>query len=422
MILLGILYWTLVFLSIGTIDKSAHATWTSDGEKAIRGSKLNTATYDRLVRPVETVAVQAGLHLMTIDTLDIKSMTNSMTGWLTVDWTDTRLTWTVDATNTAEHFYALDTEIWKPELFIDNSKENLKILNDPYLQFKVDKAGLVEWELPMIFQTHCEVDVTYYPFDVQICTVELTSWAYTKDELTLTALYDEVKTEGLEPHGEWDLVSTEVKTKDITETKASGTEQTYPVIDFNIKLRRKPAYYITGIILPVILVAFLQILVFLLPVDSGEKIGFAITVLLALAVLLTLVTDSMPSSAIHISYLSIYLALTLILAVFCVFATVLVVRTHFIEESIPIPKWVRKMMTCCCIPVSFWNGCCNKKSKVNPANNNDERFRFDSEDYVFSWKDVAAILDWFFFVMLLFVTSSLTLAVVLAILIGATTA
>jgi hypothetical protein len=37
------------------------------------------------------------------------------------DWTDTRWTWTVDATNTAEHFYALDTEIWKPELFIDNS-------------------------------------------------------------------------------------------------------------------------------------------------------------------------------------------------------------------------------------------------------------------------------------------------------------
>lgn len=109
------------------------------------------------------------------------------------------------------------------------------------------------------------------------------------------------------PHGEWDLVSTEVKTKDIKETKASGTEQTYPVIDFHIKLRRKPAYYITGVILPVILVAFLQILVFLLPVDSGEKLGFSITVLLALAVLLTLITDSMPSSAIHISYLCKYL-------------------------------------------------------------------------------------------------------------------
>lgn len=73
--LLSCFFWPLFFLSFfdkyltGTIDKSAHATWTSDGEKAVRGSKLNTATYDRLVRPVETVAVQAGLHLMTIDTL-----------------------------------------------------------------------------------------------------------------------------------------------------------------------------------------------------------------------------------------------------------------------------------------------------------------------------------------------------------------
>ena len=63
---------------------------------------------------------------------------------------------------------------------------------------------------------------------------------------------------------------------------------------------------------------------------------------------------------------AIYLAFTLILGVFCVFATVLVVRTHFREENIPIPKWVRKMITCCCIPVSFWNGCCNRRSEVNP--------------------------------------------------------
>jgi hypothetical protein len=34
---------------------------------------------------------------------------------------------------------------------------------------------------------------------------------------------------------------------------------------------------------------------------------------------------------------AIYLALTLILGVFCVFATVLVVRTHFREENIAIP-------------------------------------------------------------------------------------
>ena len=61
------------------------------------------------------------------------------------------------------------------------------------------------------------------------------------------------------------------KKQDNKETKASGTEQTYPVIDFHIKLRRKPAYYITGVILPVILVAFLQILVFILPVDSKRS-------------------------------------------------------------------------------------------------------------------------------------------------------
>lgn len=74
----------------------------------------------------------------------------------------------------------------------------MKILNDAYLQFKVENTGVVEWELPLIFQTHCEVDVTFYPFDKQSCSIELTSWGYTKDDLTLEALYEEIKTEDLQ--------------------------------------------------------------------------------------------------------------------------------------------------------------------------------------------------------------------------------
>ena len=89
-----------------------------------------------------------------------------------------------------------NTIFYFPVIFF--RKTDLKILNDPYIQFKVQKNGKVEWELPLIFQTHCEVDVTYYPFDQQTCVIELTSWSYTKEELTLAAAYEEVKAENLE--------------------------------------------------------------------------------------------------------------------------------------------------------------------------------------------------------------------------------
>lgn len=59
-------------------------------------------------------------------------------------------------------------------------------------------------------------------------------------------------------------------------------------IIFNIKLQRKPLYYVMNIILPVAFLGFLNILVFVIPVDAGEKMSFSVTVFLSFAVFLTI--------------------------------------------------------------------------------------------------------------------------------------
>jgi hypothetical protein len=46
-----------------------------------------------------------------------------------------------------------------------------------------------------------------------------------------------------------------------------------------------------------VLLAFLSAMVFKLPPDSGEKMGFSLTVLLAYAVYLTIISDDMPSTS-----------------------------------------------------------------------------------------------------------------------------
>jgi len=58
-------------------------------------------------------------------------------------------------------------------------------------------TGRVDWEIPKIFVTSCSVDTTYYPFDTQQCTVEVTSWAYTKEELELKHMNTEVNVDEL---------------------------------------------------------------------------------------------------------------------------------------------------------------------------------------------------------------------------------
>ena len=69
------------------------------------------------------------------------------------------------------------------------------------------------------------------------------------------------------------------------------------------KFKRKPDFYALNMILPVLLLAVMAVFVFMLPAESGEKIGFSLTVLLAFVVLMTILGDKMPSTADHTSLL-----------------------------------------------------------------------------------------------------------------------
>ena len=48
-----------------------------------------------------------------------------------------------------------------------------------------------------------------------------------------------------------------------------------PIIDikYHVHLRRRPLYYVIYMILPTTVISFMSLLAFLLPSDSGEKIG-----------------------------------------------------------------------------------------------------------------------------------------------------
>jgi hypothetical protein len=78
-------------------------------------------------------------------------------------------------------------------------------------------------------------------------------------------------------NGEWKL--TEVSASKSGTKSRKGTS--FSSLTFSINLQRRPMFHILNTIFPVVLMAVLTSMVFKLPVDSGEKIGFSLTVLLA---------------------------------------------------------------------------------------------------------------------------------------------
>jgi hypothetical protein len=70
-----------------------------------------------------------------------------------------------------------------------------------------------------------------------------------------------------------------------------------------IALQRKPAYYFVVIILPTLMFSLLNPLVFLLPIESGERISLSMTILLAFVFFLTLVANFIPESSTAMCFL-----------------------------------------------------------------------------------------------------------------------
>ena len=73
--------------------------------------------------------------------------------------------------------------------------------------------------------------------------------------------------------------------------------RSFPELVFTISLKRRPWFHILSFILPCALLSVLNLLVFILPTVSGEKISFSITNLLALLLFQQFIGDNLPPTS-----------------------------------------------------------------------------------------------------------------------------
>ncbi|XP_060070491.1 neuronal acetylcholine receptor subunit alpha-2-like [Ylistrum balloti] len=387
--------------------------------------------YNKLVRPSDVVTVEVEFILLSINDLNLKQQKFSTAGFFTMFWTDSRLTWTPSANENVSFVYANENIIWKPELVVDNSISQISIISDENLLYRVDSNGHVKWEPPGIYDTHCEVDITWFPFDRQTCYVELTSWGYTIDVVNLSHHKTNINLEDYKQNGEWIIEGTAIAWNELT---ADGSR--YSQLEFIVHLARRPTYYFMNMIFPVVLISFLTTLVFILPVESGERISFSITVLLSLALLLTLISDIMPTTSIHTSILSIYIMCILTFSTLSVFLTSLNLRLYHKEDQLDVPKWLKNftkkvLLRCSCKQKYQDNRTDSRRDIIENEDVNtghktvtaawedlDKNTKEEEEDVNLSCKEISFLFDRFWFVLFLAMTIVFTFFFLLVLGVG----
>uniref|UniRef100_A0A8D0DGG3 Cholinergic receptor nicotinic alpha 3 subunit n=1 Tax=Salvator merianae TaxID=96440 RepID=A0A8D0DGG3_SALMN len=258
--------------------------------------------------------------------------------WLRHIWNDYKLRWDPDQYGGVRFIRVPSHEIWKPDIVLyNNAVGDFQV--DDKTKALLNYTGNVTWMPPAIFKSSCKIDVTYFPFDYQNCTMKFGSWSYDKAEIDLVLLGSTMNLKDYWESGEWAIIKAPGYKHDI---KYNCCEAVYPDITYSLYIRRLPLFYTINMIVPCLLISFLTVLVFYLPSDCGEKVTLCISVLLSLTVFLLVITETIPSTSLVIPLIGEYLLFTMIFVTLSIVITVFVLNVHYrTPRTHTMPTWVK---------------------------------------------------------------------------------
>ncbi|KAJ8262401.1 hypothetical protein GJAV_G00166050 [Gymnothorax javanicus] len=300
--------------------------------------------YNQFIRPVQNVSdpvtVQFEVSISQLVKVDEVNQIMETNLWLRHIWNDYKLKWAPAEFDGIEFIRVPSNKIWRPDIVLYNNAVGDFLVEDKTKALlKFD--GTITWVPPAIFKSSCPMDITYFPFDYQNCSMKFGSWTYDKAKIDLVLIGSKVNLKDFWESGEWEIIDAPGYKHDI---KYNCCEEIYPDITYSFYIRRLPLFYTINLIIPCLLISFLTVLVFYLPSDCGEKVTLCISVLLSLTVFLLVITETIPSTSLVIPLIGEYLLFTMIFVTLSIVITVFVLNVHYRTPTThTMPSWVRSI-------------------------------------------------------------------------------
>lgn len=296
--------------------------------------------YNKLILPVANnktkVTVTLGLKLGQILDLNLKQQILSTNVWVEQTWHDYKLEWRPELYDGIDMIHVPAENIWIPDIVLFNNADGNYELT-LVAKARLYSNGTVVWKPPTMFRSTCEIDVEYFPFDIQTCFLRFGSWTYAGDELELKHVSNQRKADiGIDlsqfyKNVEWDIIDVPSY---YNENYYESRNEPYPDITFKIVIRRKMLFYLVNLILPVALMTFMTVSVFYLPSDSNEKVTLSISILTSLIVFFLLMLEIIPASSLAVPLFGKYLLFTLALVSLSACLSVYVLNIHHRSPSV----------------------------------------------------------------------------------------
>ncbi|KAG8512432.1 Neuronal acetylcholine receptor subunit beta-3, partial [Galemys pyrenaicus] len=323
--------------------------------------------YQKWVRPVlnsnDTIQVYFGLKISQLVDVDEKNQLMTTNVWLKQEWTDHKLHWNPDEYGGIQSIKVPSESLWLPDIVLfENADGHFE--GSLMTKVIVKSNGTVVWTPPASYKSSCTMDVTFFPFDRQNCSMKFGSWTYDGAMVDLILINENVDRKDFFDNGEWEILNA----KGMKGNRRDGL-YSYPFITYSFVLRRLPLFYTLFLIIPCLGLSFLTVLVFYLPSDEGEKLSLSTSVLVSLTVFLLVIEEIIPSSSKVIPLIGEYLLFIMIFVTLSIIVTVFVINVHHRSSSTyhPMAPWVKRLFL-------------QKLPKLLCMKNHVDRYSFSEKD------------------------------------------
>jgi len=218
--------------------------------------------------------------------------------WFRLTWYDPRLSWNSTEYGGIETIYAGTVadlaEIWVPDVTPYNVRVGLEASFDATAA-SISSGGYVFWSRPGIMDVMCKFSgLVQFPFDQLTCPIEVGAWSYNGNHLGLTLTnggytFDSQEATAGSSYQEFSLESVNCSLDVFV--YPSGA---FPVAMYEVHLKRASFFYLNVAILPPIALTITSFGVFFMSYEVGERLGFGITLILAMEVTKVVIADFLP--------------------------------------------------------------------------------------------------------------------------------
>ncbi|KAK3609161.1 hypothetical protein CHS0354_011347 [Potamilus streckersoni] len=415
------MYWKVILVIIYLPFTDGVDSW-DDWKSFYKDYQTETSRYSGLI-PIsdnsQTMNVTIDMTLYSLGDFDSVNGQIEIAGALSVKWTDEIpeiYSFTANVSVETSMLWPSD-KLWTPDIVLLNAVDTIEKMGSSTYMVRIstqssDQALAVSWKPRVVVRASCSPDVTYFPFDRQICSFTYTPWNYRASEVTLEFLSSPWDLTSYEENGGWTLIET--KTESYTQNSKSYNKYT-------ITIERRYLFYALNIILPTLLLSACTGCVFILPAEAGGRAGFSITCFLTFAVLLQTLMSFIPESSSPLSLMTVYLALMVMCGAFINILVILILRLYHKPEGKKVPRWLSFIIRLINFSVCkiYCKGRCKSMKKKPKQKIPDHIELTDVEDcmkeeapkdeadidgddnHEVDWSYIGRILDMFFFVAFL---------------------